>query len=149
MLEEIGLPRLRMTWDILQDLSRAAAVSRFPRGPVAGNHSFISTSSMQLGQVRFGSKKTFFSMLSGFVTQLDRKNADGDFLQHELLEKRETALNRSRGKLQVILRRGRPISNIFGANAHANVLKGTFSTDCKSNCRRIGLSVQYLSLIHI
>ena len=27
----------------------------------------------------------------------------------------------------------------FGANAHANVLKCTFSTDCKSNCVRIGL----------
>ena len=27
----------------------------------------------------------------------------------------------------------------FGAKAHANVRKGTFSTDCKSNCIRIGL----------
>ena len=34
------------------------------------------------------------------------------------LEKRETALDRSWRKLQVILRRGRPISKIFGANAH-------------------------------
>ena len=54
------------------------------------------------------------------------------------LEKRETALDRSWRKLQVILRRGRLISNIFGAKAHANVLKGTFSTDYKSNCIRIG-----------
>ena len=43
-------------------------------------------------------------------------------------------------KLRLILRRGRPISNIFGARAHANVLKGTFSMDYKSNCIRIGLS---------
>ena len=33
---EIGLPRLRMSRSFLQDLSRA--VSRFARGPVAGNH---------------------------------------------------------------------------------------------------------------
>ena len=44
-------------------------------------------------------------------------------------------------KLRLILKRGRPISNIFGAKAHANVLKDTFSTDCKSNCIRIGLSL--------
>ena len=40
---------------------------------------------------------------------------------------------------RLILRRGRPISNIFWAKAHANVLKGTFSTDCKSDCVRVGL----------
>ena len=34
---EIGLPRLRMSRSFLQHLSRAA-VSRFSRGPVAGNH---------------------------------------------------------------------------------------------------------------
>ena len=78
---EIGLPRPRMTWSFLQDLSRA--VSRFSWGPVAGNH-------------------------------------------------RQLWID-----LRLILRRGRPISNIFGAKAHANVLKGTFSTDCKSNCIRI------------
>ena len=33
---EIGLPRLRLSQSFLQDLSRA--VSRFSRGPVAGNH---------------------------------------------------------------------------------------------------------------
>ena len=42
-----------------------------------------------------------------------------------------------------MLRRGRPISNSFGAKAHANVLKGTFSTDCKSNCIRTGLTMRY------
>ena len=55
------------------------------------------------------------------------------------LEKREAAPDRSWRKLRLILRRGRQSSNIFGAKAHANVLKGTFSTDCKSNCIRIGL----------
>ena len=33
---EVGLPPLRMSRSFLQDLSRA--VSRFSRGPVAGNH---------------------------------------------------------------------------------------------------------------
>ena len=31
-------------------------------------------------------------------------------------------------------------SDIFGAKAHANVLKGAFSTDCKSNCVKNGLT---------
>ena len=53
------------------------------------------------------------------------------------LEKRKTALDGSWRKLQVILRRGRPISNVFGGKAHAHVLKGTFWKDCKSNCVRI------------
>ena len=35
-MSEIGLCHLRMAWSFLQDLSRA--VSRFSRGPVAGNH---------------------------------------------------------------------------------------------------------------
>lgn len=30
-------------------------------------------------------------------------------------------------------------SGIFGTKAPANVLKGTFSNDCKSDCVRIGL----------
>ena len=55
------------------------------------------------------------------------------------MEKQETALDRSWRKLRLILRRGRPISNSFGAKAHANVLKGAFSTNCKSNWIRIGL----------
>ena len=54
------------------------------------------------------------------------------------LEKRETALYRSWSKLRLILRGGRPISYVFGVNTHANALKGTFSTNCKSNCIRIG-----------
>ena len=42
-------------------------------------------------------------------------------------------------KVPLILRRGRPISNIFAANAHANILKRVCSTDSKSNCISIGL----------
>ena len=61
------------------------------------------------------------------------------------LKKRETAVDRSWRKLQLILRRGRPISKIFGASVHANVLKGTFSTDCTSNCIIIGLRYRILS----
>ena len=47
---------------------------------------------------------------------------------------------RSWRKLRLILRQGRLISNILGAKAHVNVVKGTFSTDCKSSCVRIGLN---------
>ena len=41
------------------------------------------------------------------------------------------------------------MSNTFGAKAHANVLKGTFSTDCKSDCIRIGLrsSIHFFALV--
>ena len=82
----------------------------------------VSTFSIQLGQIRLhspiGSKKSSGTM-----------------------EKQETALDRSWRKLRLILRRGRPISNVFGAKARANVQKGTFSTDCKSNCVTIGLSI--------
>ena len=56
----------------------------------------------------------------------------------ERLKKRETALDRSWRKLRLIPRRGRPISNIFGSKTHANVVKGTFSTDCISDCVGIG-----------
>ena len=37
-------------------------------------------------------------------------------------------------KLRLMPRQGKPTSNILGAKGHANVLKGTFSTDCKSSC---------------
>ena len=65
------------------------------------------------------------------------------------LEKRETALDRSWRKLQFILRRGKLISTIFEANVHANVLKGTLSTDCKSNCMRIGSKNNTTSLLYL
>ena len=87
------------------------------------------------------SKKTFFSIRWSIVTQLDRKSADGDFLQLGRWRSWKQLWTDLGETSQVILRRGRPNSNIFGANIHANVLKGTFSTDCKSNCIRIGLQV--------
>ena len=37
------------------------------------------------------------------------------------------------------------MSNILGAKAHANVLNGTFSTDCISICIRIGLTENVIS----
>ena len=43
-----------------------------------------------------------------------------------LLENLETVLDGFWRNLQVILTRGRPISNIFGAKAHVNVFIGTF-----------------------
>ena len=89
----------------------------------------------------------------GYNPRSDRKNVSNAFVFDPVgskkywqwfpetgpLGKRETALDKSWRKLQLILRRGRPISNIFEARAHANVLKATFSTDCKSNFIRIGL----------
>ena len=51
--------------------------------------------------------------------------------------KRETALDRFY-KTATHSEAREPISNIFWAKGHANILKGTFSTE--SNCIRIGLS---------
>ena len=100
----------------------------------------VSTSSIQLGQIRLqspiGAKKT---IRSGIVTQLDRKSADGDFLQLGPWRSGKQLWIDLGESSQVILKRGRPIFNIFGVKAHANVLKGAFSTDCKSNCIKIGL----------
>ena len=108
---EIGLPRLRMACSFLQDLSRA--VPRFYRGPVAGSRRqhFFDPTGLQIATVFYpvGSKKYWRWF-----------PATGP------LEKLETGLDRSWRKLQVILRPRRPNSNIFGANAHANVLKRNF-----------------------
>ena len=57
------------------------------------------------------------------------------------LEKRETPPDKIWRELRHILRRERTNFNISGAKAHANVLKGTFSADCESDCKRIGLSI--------
>ena len=57
------------------------------------------------------------------------------------LEKRETPPDETWRELRHILRRERTDFNMSGATAHANVLKGTFSTDWESDCIRIGLSV--------
>ena len=83
-------------------------------------------------------QKNVFPIQLGIATQLDRKSADGDSLQLGPWTSGITALGRPWRKLQVILRRWRPISNILGAKAHVNVLKGTFSTYYKSSIR-IGL----------
>ena len=117
-------PRLRKGRSVLQDLSRAG--SRFSRGAVAGNHPqhFFDPNWVQSS---IGSKETLLSIRSGIATQWDRKSADDDLLQLGpwRIRKQLWILDRSWRKLQVILGRGRPISNIFGAKAHANVLKGT------------------------
>ena len=79
---EIGLPCLRMTRSCLQDLCRA--VSSFFRGPVAGcrpRHFFDPNGS---NAITISDLIDFFFFLlvrSGIVAQLDRKSADGDFLQ--------------------------------------------------------------------
>ena len=57
------------------------------------------------------------------------------------LEKRETALDRFWTKLRLISEARKTNIQHFGGNSsHVNVLKSTFSTDCKSNCIRIGLT---------
>ena len=75
--------------------------------------------------------------LYSHLTQLDRKSADGDFLQlgssragnssEQILEKAPTSFEARMTNFQH-----------FGAKAHANILKGAFSTDCTSNSTRIG-----------
>lgn len=84
--------------------------------------------------------------LQSCLTQLDRTNDDGDFLQFIgpwPLEKRETAaLDRSWRELRLVLRRGRPISKNFGAKAHANVPTDTFSANCKSSCIEVDLTLK-------
>ena len=135
---EIGLPRLRMSRGFLEHQSRT--VSRFSRGPVAGNHRqqfFGPTGS----QSPTGSKKRFFSIqwtIVIYLTKLDRKVPKVLSCNWASREAGHSSGQILR-KLRLILRQEIPISNIFGAKAHANVLKGTFSTDCKSNCIRIGL----------
>ena len=131
-----------MTWSFLQELSRA--VSRFSRGAVAGNHEItVSTFSIQLGQIRLqspiGSKKAIISIRSGIVTQLDRKSADGDFLQlgpwrsgKQLWIDLEKTPSTSQARKTIFL-------HFRGRRSYANVLRGTFSTDYKSNCIRTGL----------
>ena len=78
---EMGLPRLGMSRSFLQELSRA--VSRSSRGPVAGNHPehfFDPTGSSKI-TTPDRIENNVFSIRSGFVTQLDRRSADADFLQ--------------------------------------------------------------------
>ena len=123
---DIGLARLRMSRRVLHDLSRA--VSLFSRDTVAGNHRQLL--SIQLSHKRLqssiGSNNTFFSIRSGNVIVLEpvgSKKGWRWFLATGHLDKRKTALDRSRRKLRLIRRRGRRISNTFGSKAHANVHK--------------------------
>ena len=131
---EIDLPRLRMTWSFLQDLSRSVEAAS-PGTQLL--EITVSIFSIQLGQIRLqspiGSKKKFFCDPIGDCNPVGSKKCWRWILATGPLEKRETPLDRSWRKLRLILRRGRSISNIFGAKTHANVLKGTFSLDCKSN----------------
>ena len=83
---KFGLPRRRMTWNFLQDLS--GAVPGFFGGPVAGNHRqhfFDRTGLPYDNNPPSDRKKTFFFDPMGdcyrMVTQFDRKSADDDFLQ--------------------------------------------------------------------
>ena len=88
---------------------QSRAVSRFSRGPVAGHHRrrFFDPTVSNTIAIPDRIEKKLFSLRSGIATHLDRKSADGDFLQ-------------------------------LGPS-HVNVVKGTFSTDRKSNCIIIGL----------
>ena len=90
-----------------------------------------------------GSKKTFGrsdGRLQSYLTQSDRTSADGDFRHLGPWRSGQQLWTDLAGSSYVLILRGRTISNIFGAKPHhANVLKGSFSTDCKSNCIRNGL----------
>ena len=141
---ELGLAPLRMSRSFLQD--RIQSYFPLPEGPSC-RKSPSARFSIQLGQIRsqssIRSKITFFSILSGIVILFDPVGSQKCwrwFPATGPLEKRETALDRSWRKLQFILNRGKPISNILGSKAHANVLNGTFSTDYKSDCIIIGLN---------
>ena len=158
---EIGLLRLRMTWSFRQYLS--GAVSRFSGGPVAKKIT-VSAFSIQLSYnprsdfdpigicnrvwpgwiEKVLTVKVFFSIRSEMKIVFGKarsKKCWRWFPATGPLEKLETALDRYWRKLLDILMRGIPISNVFGAKGHANVLKVTFSTDCKSNCMILGLRV--------
>ena len=111
---DIGLAR-RMSRSFLQDLSRA--VSRFSRGPVAGNHRqhfFDPTGSNTITNVHRIEKMFFFDPI-GNCNPVGSKKRWRWFPVTGPLEKREAALGRSWRKLRLILRRGRPIADMFGA----------------------------------
>ena len=142
---EVGLPRPRLSRTFLHIPSRA--VSRFSRGPVAGNHP----------SARFRSnwvKYDYYSLRSDRKNKGTKKIRSGTGIVFDPVgskkfwrwfsatgrrEKWATALDRSWRKLRLSLRRGSPTSNIHGSKALKNVLKYAFSTDCKSGCIRIGL----------
>ena len=105
----------------------------------------VSSFSIQLGEIRLqsiiGSKNAIFDPI-GVCNPVGSKKCWRRFPANGPLEKRGTALDRSWRNLRLILRWGRPISSILGANAHANVLKSTFSTDYKLNWIGIALKMR-------
>ena len=106
------------------------------------------TISIKLGQTRskrpIGSKKTDFSIRSPISIISEKLRAV--IFATRPLGKRKTPPDRSWREIGHILRRERTIFNISGANAHANVLKGTFSTEGESDCIRIGLRWQVVAI---
>ena len=133
---EIGLPRLGMTWRFLPwiypELFSASPGAHLQEINVStlSIRSGVSTFSIQLGNNPRLDRKNVFSIRSEilivFDTQLDRNSADRDFLQLGPWRSGKQLWTDPGRKLQLIRRRGRPISNVFGAKAHANVPKGTF-----------------------
>ena len=108
----IGLPRLRTSRSVLQDLSRA--VSRLSRGPVEVDH-----------------RQDFFDPTgSNTITIVHRTEKDG---------RRETALDRPWRKLRLILRPGRPISNIFGAKLIRTYRKAFFQHTANPTAEELAL----------
>ena len=110
---ETAVSRFRMTWTFLQDLSRA--VSRFSRCLFAGNH--LRCFSIQLGQIRLqspiGMKKTYFPIRSLIVIVFNPVGSEKYrrlFLATGHLKKRETALDRSWRRVQIVLRRETAVS---------------------------------------
>ena len=109
----------------------------------------VRSFSILLGRTRskcpIGSEKNvFFDPIPDskiIFTSLGSKKGRRRFIATRPLEKPETPPYRSWRELRHILRRERPIFKISGSKAHhANVLKGTFSTDCESDGIRIGLT---------
>ena len=103
---EINLPRLRMSRNFLQELSRQSGCPLLRSNWVEYYHEF---------SIRSG-----FIVVVLYMTQLDRKSADWRwFPSTGPLKKRETARDRLWRTLWLIL--VSPISNIFGAKAHAKM----------------------------
>ena len=112
------------------------------------------TFSIQMRWIRLrsgiGLRETFFRFMfyrsrSGVwivFYPVGSKKCGQRFLATGPFEKRETPpTDRPWSEILHILRREEPISNLPGAKTHhADVLKGSFSTDCESDGIRIGLN---------
>ena len=132
-------------------VSKIFTITISPIGSKKARHFFDPTGSSTM-TIPYRVEKTFFFWIRwtivvvfGPVGSKKCCRLFCDFLQLAPLEIRETDLDTSWRKPRLIPRRRKyqfPI--FFGAKADANVIIGTFSTDCKSNCIRIGLIVAYL-----